>query len=279
MTATRIDAIRSRHPEWCGWLDVVASALAACVESDRWIRRPTPKALEGAPNVVAAMAKALDFEASSAWLTHLARRAAASGLPRMQSLEGMRFSVGEATELFDAEMDADDERLGAFSQRIGIDLETLRAVSSLFVMPMAHACRRTELAQEVARNWSDGYCACCSAWPAMAEVCGIERERRLACGRCGSNWAYDVLACAYCGSRDHSRLQSFVVDSDGTQSSVEACDVCRGYLKQVRVLTPTAPKEVLLQDLDSVDLDIVATERGYVRPRGVGRSGSMLIER
>lgn len=279
MNTAKIDALRSRHPDWCGWLDVVESALAACADTEQWLRGGTPKALSEAPNVAAAMTGMLDDEVAAAWLTELAERAGSSGLPRMAAFEHHRFSGGEARELLDAEMDADDERLGAFAQRIGVDIESLRAVSSLFVMPVAHACRRTALAQEIASRWSEGHCPCCSAWPSFAQICGIERERRLACVRCGSNWPYDVLACAYCGEREHAKLPSLVIDSEGPQSSIEACTACRGYLKQFQVLTPTAPDEVLLQDLGSVDLDIVAAQRGYVRPRGVGRSGSMLVER
>jgi FdhE protein len=278
MTAT-LEDLRARHPDWSGWLDVVAAALRECADAQPRYLRPQAVADEHAASVVVALTQGIDVERMGEWLLEVVRRAAQSGLPGMRPLAQVRPSAGDAFKLFEAERDADHERLGAFAQRFGLDLEALRAVANLFVMPAMHACRATEAGRKALGNATTGHCACCGAWPAYAEIHGIERERRLCCGRCGGGWAHELLSCTYCGERDHEQLSRLVIEADGPQRAIEVCGRCHGYLKQFKHLTPSAPLDILLHDLDSIELDLAASARSCVRPRGVGRSGPLLVER
>ncbi len=47
---------------------------------------------------------------------------------------------------------------------------------------------------------------------------------------------------------------------------VETCATCKGYLKSIATLQGFTAFELLLQDLETVELDLVALNRGYVRP-------------
>lgn len=188
----------------------------------------------------------------------------------------LEFTQGDARELFVAELDADFERLAAVSERIDAEVEVSRTIANLFVMPVMHACRETESAQAAVRSRCEGYCACCGAWPAYSEICGVARERRLCCGRCGTSWAHEVLSCTYCGTHDHKVLSTLDVESDQLRGGIEVCERSRGYLRQCCSLTHSGPMDVLLRDLGSVELDVAATNRSYVRPRGVGRTGTVL---
>ena len=270
-----LDELRTRHPDWSGWLEVVGMILEECaVARHRFL--PTKVDAHEGPSVVARLAAGIDAHALDAWLQRVSYCAGDTGLSGMRKFGSLKFSTGDARELFDAELDADFERLAAFAERIEIEVEPLRAVANLFVMPVMHACRETESARAAVRSWCEGYCACCGAWPAYSEICGIARERRLCCGRCGTSWAHDVLSCTYCGTHDHTVLSTLDVESDVRRCGIEVCERCRGYLKQFRSLTPSAPLEVLVRDLCSVDLDVAAADRSYVRPRGVGRTGTIL---
>ena len=51
---------------------------------------------------------------------------------------------------------------------------------------------------------------------------------------------------------------------------VDTCAACRGYLKTLTTLLPTAADELGLLDLATVELDVAALEHGYARPSGVG---------
>ncbi|MGH7644152.1 MAG: hypothetical protein ACREMR_01065, partial [Gemmatimonadales bacterium] len=48
------------------------------------------------------------------------------------------------------------------------------------------------------------------------------------------------------------------------------CETCRGYLKAVTTLQALPPVELAVRDLETVELDLVAVERGYTRPDGPG---------
>lgn len=127
-------------------------------------------------------------------------------------------------------------------------------------------------------SWPHGYCPVCGAWPLRAELRGVERERHLRCGRCGADWTGSWLRCAYCGEQDHERLG--LLSSEGHLESrrVETCASCRRYLKAFAVLAPADSLEMLLDDLETVELDLAARERGYARPDGLGYALSVTVQ-
>ena len=51
---------------------------------------------------------------------------------------------------------------------------------------------------------------------------------------------------------------------------IEVCDTCKGYVKGFTTVRPLAPWAILLDDLTTVPLDVVALERGYHRPERPG---------
>ena len=110
----------------------------------------------------------------------------------------------------------------------------------------------------------------CGAWPAFAEVRGIERTRVFRCGRCGCGWHARPLRCPYCGIDDHRALVSLVPQHGGSHGVIEACTSCHSYAKTFTRLQGCAPETVMLDDLASVHLDVAALEEGYTRPQGPG---------
>ncbi|MFL5494306.1 MAG: formate dehydrogenase accessory protein FdhE, partial [Gemmatimonadales bacterium] len=110
----------------------------------------------------------------------------------------------------------------------------------------------------------------CAAWPILSERRGLDRTRRLRCGRCAGDWEIQWLCCIYCGEREHERLGSLVLEDGGEKLKVETCASCRGYLKSVATLQGMPGFELLLEDLETVELDLVALGRGYRRPEERG---------
>jgi FdhE protein len=78
------------------------------------------------------------------------------------------------------------------------------------------------------------------------------------------------LCCPYCGEKDHERLGALVLDGKPETLTVETCSRCLGYLKSVTTLQAIPPFELLLRDLETVELDVAALDRGYARPGGDG---------
>jgi FdhE protein len=141
-----------------------------------------------------------------------------------------------------------------------------------FALPILFArIARSEGAANLA-HWTQGYCPVCGAWPLRAELRGIERERHLRCGRCGADWIGTWLCCTYCGEKDHERLGLLSKEGQLESRRVETCSSCHRYLKAFAALTPASPLEMLLDDLETLELDLAARERGFSRPDALGYS-------
>jgi FdhE protein len=64
----------------------------------------------------------------------------------------------------------------------------------------------------------------------------------------------------------HQHRSALVAADDRESRHVEACAACRGYLKNISTLRAWAGDEVVLADLATIELDLVAVEREYERP-------------
>lgn len=146
---------------------------------------------------------------------------------------------------------------------------TLRTLGDLLAAPVLHAGRDV-LAARLPPHWAHGYCPVCGAWPTLAELRGMDRARRLRCGRCVADWQMVWLRCAYCGESEHDRLARLAPEGSLESRFVEACATCRRYLKCTSTLTPLTHMELLLRDLETVELDIAALDRGFQRPAAPG---------
>lgn len=113
--------------------------------------------------------------------------------------------------------------------------------------------------------WRQGYCPTCGSWPLLGEYRGLEQTRFLRCGLCATEWPFDRLLCPFCGSRSHDDLGYLHVEGE-EQKRAATCERCRGYIKMLATLTPIAPLELIVLDLATLHLDIVALEKGYAPP-------------
>ena len=86
-------------------------------------------------------------------------------------------------------------------------------------------------------------------------------DRRLVCGRCAGQWAFDAIACPFCSNADRSRVTSFAT-RDG-QYRVYACDVCQRYLKAYDGRQSTRPVLPAVDSVATLPLDAAAIQKGY----------------
>jgi FdhE protein len=163
----------------------------------------------------------------------------------------------------------DQGAIAAIAHQRDLHRGALASVTHLAALPLLRACA-AGLQNQIPASWAHGYCPICAAWPALAERRGLDRSRRLRCGRCAAEWEIEWLLCVYCGERDHQRLGSLVPEGSGELVNVETCASCRGYLKSVAALQAIPPFNLLLEDLATIELDLVAMDRGYTRPPANG---------
>ncbi|HEY2986324.1 MAG TPA: formate dehydrogenase accessory protein FdhE [Candidatus Binatia bacterium] len=266
---SNLEELGRQRPEWEPWLAVIQEVLGETADT-KWDAFVPARAgtQEGKIPLLTGAAITLESSALRRWTERLIRTASQSGTAKMATLKSA-VRVADVSTLFKAALCQDDARLQEIAVSFGADPEAFHAVAALLPVPLLHACNR-RLRGSVARSWTEGYCAVCGAWPAFAEVRGIERARYFRCGRCASEWQVHCLVCPYCGMTDHNELVSLVPEKAGNSRVIDACKRCLGYVKTFTVLQGSPAAKVMLDDLASVDLDVAALESGYRRPQGAG---------
>jgi FdhE protein len=266
----RLETAAQRHPDGRAWLTLLAETLRE-LQAPAWaavVPQPNPERPVAAP-LLAGVTLAVDPHMVRRWVRRLLRQAAKVTNPSTAPLTAINTWRFDPLPLLEAAMCLDETQLEELAKADGADPGALGALMQLATLPLLQGCGRY-LAPQVPLDWSYGYCPVCGAWPTLAEVRGLERTHRWRCGRCGGDWGLALLRCPYCGEANHQRLGSLTAEDDEATCTVDTCLTCKGYVKTRAVLQPTPPYAVVLEDLATVDWDLVALARGYRRPTQPG---------
>jgi FdhE protein len=264
---SRLEELADQHKEWRPWLSLL-ELLDAELQTARWhaaANRLFVAADADVPLLQAAVIPVSRGVAKS-WLRRLLRAAAAN--PSGGAALGHAHDV-DALALLAAAIAHDYRRPPQLATIPDDHVPALAATLSVAVMPLLHACAAA-LADRVPASWPHGHCPVCGAWPVLTEVRGLERARVLRCARCATGWQTNVLLCPFCGERDHNGLGSLIPEGDNPVQHVEVCRSCNAYTKVITVLRGIPAAQLVLEDLATVELDLVAMQRGHTRPADPG---------
>jgi FdhE protein len=108
-------------------------------------------------------------------------------------------------------------------------------------------------------------CPFCSARPVLGVLRGEGdgAKRSLICSLCATEWQYRRVVCPACGEEQKDRLPVYI-PADPGYVRIDACDVCRTWLKSVD-LTKNGRAVPVVDDLATTALNIWAEEQGYAR--------------
>ena len=274
-TTSRLSQLQQQRPEWQAWIRLLTIAEQASHDDGS-------SSILNAPDLTTGSSDSRDdtpllhrrsLQADPSGIHRLVGRlaaAAASGtVEGGTSLHQYRPSEAEALDLVSAALVQDNDGLQTLADERSLDPGALATVAHLAAYPLLQSCGR-QLESGISPSWQHGYCPVCAAWPILAERRGLDRSRRLRCGRCSTQWEVPWLHCIYCGERNHERLGTLEADEQGEVLKVETCATCKGYLKSIATLQGFPAFELLLQDLETVEFDLVALDRGFSRPRNPG---------
>lgn len=197
----------------------------------------------------------------------LSRGGAGAAADHIQSLvEEGRLEPGP---LFAASLARDQQVIRSGAAHHGLAPDLLWLVAELAVSPFAHVLQRRLFTSDdgspgtALPAWDRGYCPACGSWPALAEVAASRRTLR--CSFCALAWELDVYSCIYCGEVGEPFVTA-APNEERKDRRVEVCSTCSGYLKTVDVSTLSPFPLLAIADLETMDLDMAAMERGYARP-------------
>jgi FdhE protein len=113
-------------------------------------------------------------------------------------------------------------------------------------------------------TWLKGYCPLCGSFPSLSLLKEEVGKRYLLCSFCGYQWRIERLICPFCNNQEQRSLQYLC--GEGEESyRIDLCDKCHQYIKTIdyRNLEESDPS---LEDLATLHLDILASQKGYKRP-------------
>lgn len=262
----RLTSLERALPEWRTWLHLLRSAATAFADDWYAPASEAPPRSEADPEAPLLHGRTLRVDPSRAqeFLGRLLAHARTNGGP------SRRPTAGDAVALLQVALRGDQEAVSRLAGGLDLSSGVLDAVGRFFALPLLDACARAH--SRPAPHWPRCYCPICGGRAGQAELSGLEGARLLRCERCGTAWSAGWLSCAHCGERDHELLGALVPEgSEATAPrKVEVCHSCRGYLKTFTTLQAAPLLELWLRDLETVELDIAALERGYARPGGPG---------
>lgn len=265
---TRLADVARQRPEWQGWIGLLDVARQAMVGSP-WVATPATSdssARAGEP-LLHGRTLRVDGGRAQALIEDLAF--SAGEMEGGRALRRLRLSRADSLALIEAAITQNTQLIQILATQQDADAAALDSLAHIAALPLLQACSQ-QLQGLLPDHWPEGYCPICAAWPVLAERRGLDRSRRLRCGRCAADWEVEWLYCIYCGERDHRQLGSLAPDESGELFKVETCATCRGYLKSLPSLQGFSPLELLLHDLETVELDLVALNREYHRPATSG---------
>lgn len=216
----------------------------------------SPLFSRGKPDPLKLIEQALDGDGDGAAL----RSAAARQIRRAVERDEL-----DLVAVWEALASGDWRRIELIAAGLKLDPELLRLLAQNSLKPALRVWAQGLKSTGDLDHWRGGQCPMCGSPPLLAEIQGKEGARRLRCGMCGADWGYPRLQCAFCGNKDHKSLGYISVEGEEEKYRLQTCDACRGYLKVVVTYDPTPVDLLPVEDLATLHLDLIASEREYVR--------------
>jgi FdhE protein len=217
---------------------------------------------EGFP-LVAPAELPVDLSHAAALLLRLCRAVQGATAPLAAAAKAIDSAIDDnrldAKQMLQARRDTNPDRFAALAAELEIPLEVLTFFADQSLTPSLVAGRR-----RVAAHWQQGaahdkgYCPVCGSAPALGAL-EEDGRRFLICSVCRQRWQVQRVRCAACGQTDAQKLY-YIYSEEEPAYRIDACDVCRHYVKTVdrrRLARPFYPP---LEQVLTVHLDLVAAE-------------------
>lgn len=117
-------------------------------------------------------------------------------------------------------------------------------------------------------DWLRGYCPFCGREPLMARLDKETGRKWLFCSLCRTEWPFRRLECPFCGNNNQESLRYFYSEDEGAYR-VDVCDRCKRYTKTIDARKAESLRNLFVEDLATLLLNIVAEKEGFVSRGGI----------
>jgi FdhE protein len=165
-----------------------------------------------------------------------------------------------------AYLQGDDGLFTAFGEKTPAAPRTLSFLVQSSLMPSLAAVSSRLLPEWPAdKTWLHGHCPVCGSPPLIGVLEGKEGRRYLWCSFCGAYYRVPRLPCPLCLEEDNEKLP-FYASTDEPGFRLNLCTSCNKYIKTTDFREFDRVSLPLLDDLESLSLDVHAQKEGFVRP-------------
>ncbi|WP_027361699.1 formate dehydrogenase accessory protein FdhE [Halodesulfovibrio aestuarii] len=188
---------------------------------------------------------------------------ASSAVKLRNAIENKELSIQEACDAFIAD---DNMFFADWAARIPESPSLVRFLAQGSLTPSLQV--QTDLLKEHRNDdepWPYGHCPHCGSQPLIASLKEKEGFKHLTCSFCRLEYRAKRLQCAFCGEEDHNKLEYFKADGEPGYE-VHVCKTCSCYIKVSDFRELDRVSIPVLDDLESLTLDILARKQGYARP-------------
>ena len=153
-------------------------------------------------------------------------------------------------------------------EEIAHQLELNKRIFSFFIhnsmMPSIEAGVKQLLQEINTDTWVKNTCPICGSLPHLSLLKEEVGKRYLLCSYCGYSWRTDRLSCPFCDNKEQASLHYFYGEGEENHR-IDLCDICHQYIKTIDTRT-MGEEDISLEDLATLHLDLLASEKGYKRP-------------
>ena len=265
---SRVASIRPAYSAIIGFYGAVfvAQAYAAGKTAPRAIRLDEAllkmKTKEGF-SLVEPAAFTIDIPAAEKLLAQICEIAIRSGEKLGAAGEALTRAMGDgvAMDALFTDVLTERGRIAELAKTMDVSPQMISLLLYLAVKPSIEAGVRQLAARLTGSHENQSNCPICGSAPIIGEL-DAEGGQWIHCGLCWHRWPVKRLACPFCNNRDSHSLE-YLYSEDEREYRVNLCGGCRRYLKVADTRKMSRGFYPPLEQVASLHLDILASEKGY----------------
>jgi FdhE protein len=157
-----------------------------------------------------------------------------------------------------------EEKVEKIAEESGLDRKLLYFLIHNSRKPSIEAEVEHLRAEIDPEKWLKGHCPICGSLPDLSLLKEEVGKRYLVCSYCSSQWRIERLVCPFCDNREQNSIH-YLFGEEEEAFRIDLCEKCRQYIKTIDLRIIDSPDPVL-EDLATLHLDILASQKGYKRP-------------
>jgi len=155
------------------------------------------------------------------------------------------------------------QNVSRLAGELSVEADVLQFLGRELLKPYFHMLAAIHFTTETAEKWNQARCPICSGFPHIARLDKEAGARWLRCDLCDVEWRFERLTCPFCGNAEPANARYFTVcDDDAMRVSV--CDKCQSYIKTYDERKSITQADLLVEDVGSLALDMIAHREGFV---------------